>query len=140
MPEKRPNSEPRQIILRQHAQDPVKRMEAHRDMGCLAAVKYLMALRLEIKQTVMTIENPDPDFAEFYRQGNDQKNHWSALTRLLKRTGFTKIDVQLAFSDLVGAAHTVVPGAPRTDGKKQLLGFLESAVEEVYGNSDATIR
>ena len=119
-------------MLDRSARDPVSRISDNIEKGCYESIKFLLALRQEIKATPMTVENPDPDFAELYRQGNDTEAHWMAMTRLLKRGGYTEIDVRSACMDLIGEAYAANKNETRTDAQKRLVSLVDSAVKNVF--------
>lgn len=124
----------RQIIIRnaQRTTEVLSRNRTVQDKSCAEAFEYLRQLREEIQRDPLCkIENPDPQFALYYKELNDTEAHYEALFTLLKDAGYSRSDVEIAFMDMLAAVKFKDSGEEGSAAKR-VLALSEAAMDRVF--------
>jgi len=103
MSERNPNEKFPFELLKAAVQDPERFGERHISKGVRWILTALITFRTDLRNapTSVEIENPDVDFKTFYENGNGTLDFYVALTRMLQRIGFDKIEVEGAFESVL---------------------------------------
>jgi len=134
MVESLPNKDSkRQQFIVSSAQNPVEILSTARnkEKGCLEAIKFLRQVKEEImNDNSYSIEGPDSDYAKFHRNKNGENEHWEGLFGILKRIGYSKLDIQTVLMDDLPSS---IDERSRSEVTKAYLKLTEVALNTIYG-------
>ena len=108
--------------MRRVAQNTIAYLRMNREQGktCLEALIFLRDLRKEVRNDIsFSIKNPDPQFAQYCRQGNSNRAHFEALFGMLKTAGYSRVEIGSAVMD-----DTPVHGVPDETGRFPDQGLI----------------
>ncbi len=89
----------KELIVR-IVKNPYEYLENNKQKGCIEAIKFLLQVRGELQSDgSIVIAGPDPIFKMFYAANTDSIQFYEALVTMLKKTGYSKEDTELALFD-----------------------------------------